>query len=487
MLRLRPVRLPHPQMVQSLRQRVMLIFTAILTCAGGTFAMAQTQISLERIAQNLSWPVFVTAPPGDDSRLFVVEARAGDPIAGRIRVINRPQHTINSTPYLSIQPVGTLPEQGLLGLAFHPNFLSNGYFWVNYTDAAGDTIIARYRATPPFLTSTAADPQSATTLVRIHQPFANHNGGWIAFGPDGDLYTATGDGGSANDPGNNAQNIGSLLGKLLRMDVDGPDNIPGNDDDQTTPQIFALGLRNPWRCAFDRATGKLYIADVGEGNFEEVNVLSLAPPPSQPVNFGWRCMEALACTGLPGCACNSPELRPPIFAYDHAGGQCSIIGGLVYQGCAMPAIHGHYFFADYCSSHVYSMHYTGDGTAPAGPIADHTADLAASGHVPTLITSFGEDADGEMFMCDQAGNVYQIIPGPGQISHCCPADIAPPPPQMRNEKVDIDDLFLVISSWGPCPAPPLDCHADIIRTGSSAGIVNVDDLFAVINAWGPCP
>ncbi|GJQ30078.1 MAG: hypothetical protein HBSAPP03_19620 [Phycisphaerae bacterium] len=422
-------------------------------------ASGQQTLATQSVATGLTRPLFVTAPPGDTSRIFVVEQRSGS--VGRIRVVNIPANTLNATIYLSVTPVATGSEQGLLGLAFHPNFLQNGYFFVNYTRpaesgiSAGSTIIARYRANAPFATSTTADAASATILLTIPQPDANHNGGWMGFGPDGHLYIATGDGGCGNDTncsspnppsvnppghvtGGNAQSItANLLGKILRIDVDGADNIPGNDDDDgvlgssTGPQytipagnpyagpttgldeIFAHGVRNPWRPSFDRLTGDFWIADVGQGAREEVNFIPLGTLAGR--NFGWRCMEGTNCTGLSGCTCNAASLTLPILQYPHSGtiapttlNGCSITGGYVYRGSAIPCLRGHYFFADYCTPQIWSFRYTGSAVVD---VVNRTTQLDPPG-AQTIdnVMSFGEDANGELYICDQTGGeVFKVV------------------------------------------------------------------------------
>jgi glucose/arabinose dehydrogenase len=399
-----------------------------------------------RVASGLTRPLFVTAPKNDFNRLFIVEQFSGT--TGRIRILNLPANTLNATPFLSVASVSTGNEQGLLGLAFHPNFLNNGYFFVNYTNSAGTTFVVRYQANPPFATSTTANAASATTVLTIAQPFSNHNGGWIGFRPDdidGQLYIAAGDGGSANDPGNRAQNINDLLGKMLRIDIDGPDNIPGNADDDAFPadaaknysipasnpfagatpgadEILFTGLRNPWRNSFDRATSDIYVADVGQNNIEEIDFVAGSAPTTPVKNFGWRCMEGSTCTGLSGCTCNATTLTLPISEYTHSfdGFSCSITGGYVYRGCTMPWLQGNYFFADYCSNQIRSFAYSGSGTAPAS--LNRTTELAPGGGLSIAsVTSFGEDADGELYIVDQAGEVFKIVQT-GRVAQDCNAN-----------------------------------------------------------------
>jgi glucose/arabinose dehydrogenase len=401
--------------------------------AGVVMGMAgsvQAQYRATRIANGLTLPLYVTAPENDFNRIFIVEQRSGT--VGRIRLFDLTTNTLQPTPYLSVSPVATGNEQGLLGLAFHPDFLNNGYFWVNYTNSAGTTTIARYQANAPYATSTTA-VAAGTTVLTVAQPFSNHNGGWISFGPDGYLYIGMGDGGSANDPNGNAQNINSLLGKMLRIDVDGPDNIPGNADDDGFPadatklytipsdnpyagagvggadEIYFTGLRNPWRSSFDRGNGDLYIGDVGQNAWEEIDFVRAGTPPTPVLNFGWRCMEGNACTGLTGCTCNAANLTRPIWVYSHSAG-CSITGGVVYRGCAIPSLAGTYFFADYCTNQIWSFAYDRSGNAQ-GSVTNRTAQLAPGGGLSIAsVTSFGQDARGEVYICDQTGEIFKIVP-----------------------------------------------------------------------------
>lgn len=406
---------------------------ALALCSWFFAGFALAQITTTRVANGLARPLFVTHARGDYGRVFIVEQFSGS--TGRIRILNIPDNTLNATPYLSISPVRTANEEGLLGLAFHPNFANNGYFWVYYTNTAGNNQIVRYQADPPYLTSTTANASSATLVFTISHPTnTNHNGGWIAFAPgdtQGYLYVATGDGGSANDPPGNAQNINAVLGKMLRIDIDGPDNIPGNGDDDEFPadatrnyavppgnpfvgvagadEVLYMGLRNPWRSGFDRDTGDLYIGDVGQNSIEEIDFVAAGTAITPVPNFGWRCMEGNNCTGLTGCTCLDASLTNPIHTYNHSLGRCSVTGGYVYRGCAIPALNGSYFFADYCGAQIYSFAYSGSGPAPAP--TDRTAQLAPGGGLSiATITSFGEDAHGELYICDQGGEVFKIVP-----------------------------------------------------------------------------
>ncbi len=366
-----------------------------------------------RVASGLVRPLFVTHAPNDFGRIFIAEQRGSGGISNRadIRIMNLPGNTLNGTPFLSISPVSTGSEQGLLGLAFDPNYASTGRFFVNYTNSGGTTVIARY--------TVSGDPNIAnpagTTILTISQPFSNHNGGWIGFGPDGYLYIATGDGGSGNDPQGNGQNINTLLGKMLRIDVSGAGyTVPVTNPFIVNPpggafrtEIWAYGLRNPWRAAFDRMTGDLYTADVGQNAIEEIDFQAASN--MNAINYGWRCMEGNNCTGLSGCTCNAPTLTGPIHTYTHAGGNCSVTGGYVYRGCAIPSQNGKYFFADYCSSQIWSFDFNG---VSISNLVNRTGELAPGGGLSiSSITSFGEDAYGEMYICDSSGGeVFKMLP-----------------------------------------------------------------------------
>jgi glucose/arabinose dehydrogenase len=334
--------------------------------------------------------------PGDHSRLFVVEQR------GRIRVLRG--GTVAATPFLDITDrVGSSnTEQGLLGLAFHPRFSENGRFFVNYTDRSGDTHIAEFRASAG---ADTVDPGTERTLFVQDQPFVNHNGGGVAFGGDGFLYIGLGDGGSAGDPLGSGQDLGSLLGKLLRIDVDRgqPYAIPADNPlvsvTGARPEIWAYGLRNPWRFAFDRVTGDLLIADVGQGAVEEVDA---EPAPRHGgQNYGWNITEGSRCFS-PASGCPTTGITFPVVEYSHGEG-CSITGGVVYRGCRMPGYAGTYFYGDYCSGFVRSFRLEG---GRAVDLRDLTSQLGTRRN----LSSFGTDADGEVYMLELGGNVYEIVP-----------------------------------------------------------------------------
>lgn len=398
--------------VSTMMNRNIRVSVAVLLAVAGT-AAAQG-IKTVRIASGLSFPVFVTAPPGDASRLFIVEQRGsgGVPDQAQIKILNLANNSINAVPFLTIPGVATGGEQGLLGLAFAPDYATTGRFFVNYTRGDWATVIARYTVSPD---PNVANP-TGTPILTIAQPFDNHNGGWIGFGPlDGFLYAAMGDGGSGGDPLGNGQDLGSLLGKILRIDVSGatysiPATNPFFGSPSSREEVWAFGLRNPWRPSFDRVTGNFYIADVGQEEIEEVNVQEAAA--AAPVNYGWRCFEGnstfSSTIGPSNQPCpSSSQVKFPIHTYTHAQG-CSITGGYVYRGCRMPWLRGTYFFADYCSAKIWSLRYAGGG---AQEFTDRTSELATPGFNINGISSFGEDGRGELYICDQGGGeVYRIIP-----------------------------------------------------------------------------
>lgn len=347
------------------------------------------------VATGLSFPVDLTAPPGDNSRIFVVEK------AGTIRIIRN--GNVLSTPFLDVSAqVSRGQEQGLLGLAFDPDYAANGRFVVNFTDGNGTTRIVAFRVSSD---PDRADPASADTILSVTQPYSNHNGGGLQFGPDGYLYIGLGDGGSAGDPADNGQNRTVLLGKMLRIDLNGgspyaipPDN-PFADSAGLRPEIWNYGLRNPWRFSFDRATGDLYIADVGQDAREEVDFAGAGT--GSGANYGWSIMEGTACFGGP--TCNQSGLTLPVLDYGHGEG-CSITGGYVYRGSAAPDLVGRYFYADYCSGWVRSLTMAG---GQATDLRDWP-ELDPGG----AITSFGEDAAGEMYILVSSGTVYRVAGAP---------------------------------------------------------------------------
>lgn len=360
-------------------------------------------LRLEQVnpAVPLVFPVFLTAPPGDNARIFVIEK------GGTVKILNRNDGTLIST-FIDITPlVSTGSEQGLLGLAFDPQYATNRRFYLSYTDINGNSVIARFLANP--LNLNLAIPTADHVILTVSQPFTNHNGGMIVFGQDGFLYIGLGDGGSAGDPGNRAQNLSNLLGKLLRIDVSqsGPPPLatytipPSNPclgQAGVRPEIWSIGLRNPWRYSFDRLSGDLYLADVGQGDREEVNFSPLASGGGKGLNYGWNVLEGTVCFPL-GAPCNPAGLVHPVVEYDHGSG-CSITGGYVYRGSAIPALQGAYFYSDFCTSFVRSFRSVN------GQVTQHFD--WASLNPGENITSFGEDNQGELYVMTSQGGLYRI-------------------------------------------------------------------------------
>ncbi len=381
---------------------LVIVVTSVAGCVPS--ASAVPLFKAELVTSLVSKPLFVTHAPGDFERIFIVEQD------GRIMVLDIGSNT--PTVFLDITDrTSSGGERGLLGLAFHPDYQNNGLFYVDYTNGSGDTRISEFAVSAD---PDVADETTERVLMVITQPFANHNGGWIGFGPnDGYLYIATGDGGSGGDPDNRAQDLDVLLGKMLRIDVNGvPYNIPPNNPFVGVAgrdEIWAYGLRNPWRDAFDSETGDFYIGDVGQSNWEEVDIQDAANTGGD--NWGWRCREGahdFQFTDDCGVAGTPSEtLLDPVYDYSHGGGRCSITGGEVYRGCAIPSLLGSYFFADFCSNTIWSFQYSG------GPVTvqDRTADLAPGGGLTIRsVSSFGRDAAGEIYICDLGGEVFKIVP-----------------------------------------------------------------------------
>lgn len=380
--------------------------TTVVASFGGTGGPAAIVVSatpaLQLVASGLTQPLYVTQSAGDTSRLFVVEQ------TGRIRVIRN--GTLLTTPFLDVSSLISTRgfEQGLLSVAFHPNYANNGQFVIDYTDLADNIQIVRYTvSTDPDI----ANPGSAQTILSVSHPtFTNHNGGLVRFGPDGYLYIGVGDGGSDGDPSGNGQNTTALLAKILRIDINGasPYVVPASNPfvglPPAKPEIWAYGLRNPWRFSFDRSTGDFYIADVGQDLWEEVNVQFAASGGGQ--NYGWNVLEGNHCFNPP-TGCNTAGLVPPVLEYSHGvndANGCSITGGYVYRGTRLPILAGHYFYGDYCGGWVRSFRYVN------GVVQDQR-DYPQFGSLLAL-TSFGEDARGELYITTWYGNVWRIVPAP---------------------------------------------------------------------------
>ena len=358
------------------------------------YATGALGLALTLVASNLDNPTWLTAPPGD-RRLFVTER------PGRVRIIEN--GSTRDLPYLDIRArVSTGGEGGLLSLAFDPQFDRNGYFYVYYTDLQRNIVVERFSAGA---TPTAANPTSGLVILRIpHPTYQNHFGGQLAFGPDGYLYLAPGDGGGAGDPQGNARNLSSLLGKLLRIDVAGattaqpytiPAGNPYRDMAGRRPEIWAFGLRNPWRFSFDG--GRLYLPDVGQDRREEVNIVAAG---QAGVDYGWNAMEGTLCHGA--STCDRTGLTLPVFEYDHGTGNangCSITGGFVYRGRALPELAGRYFYSDFCGGYLKSFLANSSGVAE-----QRDWDIDDIGRV----VSFGQDAEGELYLLTGGGAIHKI-------------------------------------------------------------------------------
>ncbi|MAP81019.1 MAG: cadherin [Aequorivita sp.] len=363
--------------------------TLLLIICLFTFSANSQDISLELFSENLSQPL--SLKHANDDRLFVVEK------GGKIKIIQA-NGTVNATPFLDISSlISTNGERGLLGLAFHPDYENTGYFYVNYTNTAGDTQISRFSVSS---NTDVADPSSELPLLSFSQPASNHNGGDLAFGPDNYLYIASGDGGGSGDPNNRAQDLNYFLGKILRIDVDnttGGNNygIPADNPFVGNPnaldEIWAYGLRNPWRFSFDFTDNTIWIADVGQTSIEEIN---RANATDAGLNYGWRCYEGTQPYNTQNCPPQG-DLTFPFAEYSHSNGNCSITGGYVYRGSVYTDISGLYFFADFCSGLIGSVNNAGN--------------ITNYGSFSGSWVSFGEDVNKELYIVDLNGFIYKVV------------------------------------------------------------------------------
>lgn len=370
---------------------------AIVLAASSSSVGAAAGVVLTPVVSGLSAPVLVTHAGDGSGRLFIVEQ------VGRIRVVKN--GVLLPKPFLDLsKELAQGGEQGLLGLAFHPKYETNGKFYINATLPDGDTVINEYRVSP-------TNPDVATRvggrrILRIDQPYANHNGGHIAFGPDGYLYIGMGDGGSAGDPGNRAQNLDSLLGKMLRIDVNGTSSgrayrIPASNPyvgRTGRDEIWSRGLRNPWRWSFDRLKGDFWIGDVGQNRYEEIDRSTVTENASRGrgVNYGWRVMEGRHCY-RPSSGCSTSGKILPVVEYTHSQG-CSVTGGYVYRGTKLPSLVARYVFGDYCTGTIWTIPRTARGPATKSLLMDTSY----------RISSFGEDESGELYVVDHGGTVYRF-------------------------------------------------------------------------------
>jgi glucose/arabinose dehydrogenase len=343
-------------------------------------------------------PTYITAAPGDTARLFVTEQ------TGAIKVLHH--DTTRARPFLDLTgKISSGGERGLFSIAFDPQYATNGRFFIYFTDPNGDLRIVRYNVSAD---PDSADPATADTILAIPHPVNNnHNGGQLQFGPDNMLWIGTGDGGGAGDPAGNAQNKHVLLGKMLRIDVSGasgyvvPADNPFATDTSGAPEVWSWGLRNPWRFSFDRTTGDLYIADVGQDYYEEVDVSPTGAARGKGLNFGWNIMEGAHCYSDPNCV--QTNLVLPQIEYLHSpAGECAITGGYVYRGGALPELDGIYFYGDFCTGSIRGFRYPGGGPAD-------WSQLLRPG---VNVSSFGQDAKGELYIVQLDGPIWRIVPAP---------------------------------------------------------------------------
>jgi len=368
------------------------IFLSVVLVLAFNTASCQSTNQLITFATGLTSPVCIAN--AGDSRLFVADQR------GYIRIIS-PTGIISTQPFLDItNRVVYGGERGLLGISFHPNYKANGYFYVNYIGKGDSTHISRFKVSTG--DANAADPQSELKLMTIFQPYSNHNGGDLKFGPDGYLYIGLGDGGSGGDPGNWAQNPKEFLGKMLRIDVDhgSPYSIPESNPFYNSPttkgEIWALGLRNPWRFSFDRLTGDLWIADVGQNAIEEINFQSVDSKGGE--NYGWRCYEGNQTYNISGCI-PAASLTFPAYTYPQDQ-ECSVTGGFVFRGSVSSPFYGHYFFTDYCSDRIWTLH----------KISGSWVKQDFGRFTGNNFSTFGEDANGQLYVAGlSSGKIFRIV------------------------------------------------------------------------------
>ncbi len=362
-------------------------------------------IGVRKVADGFERPVWAGVPKGVDGKLWVMEQ------AGRVWIVDLESGERSSEPFLDVRDQVTRRnnEEGLLGLAFAPDFEKSGRYYVNFTDNEHHTRIVRFVSE----NRTTTNAGEGETLMRYKQDFGNHNGGWVGFGPDGMLYIGNGDGGSANDPKQRAQDLSTPLGKMLRIDVspesgyEVPEDNPFVKEDGAVPEIWAYGVRNPWRCSFDRETGDFWMGDVGQNHWEEINFMPKGE--GAGANYGWRLREGDEATPADGVGGRKPKGNvDPIYVYDHGNGRdegLSVTGGYVYRG-PVEELRGRYIFGDYQNPRIWSFV---ENNGRARDFKDHTSELQPEGGRINLIASFAEDNDGHVYIVDHTGAVYQIV------------------------------------------------------------------------------
>lgn len=452
-----------------------------ITCALGTpsaHAGDLPALTTELVVDGLVLPVGMAAPRGVSERLWVLEQ------SGLVHIVQ--DGGLLPTPFLDLSStVLASGEQGLLDLAFHPQYGSNGRLFVTYNDLDGDIVLEEW-AVDPFDPDVAL-AGSGQRLLEIPKPFPQHNGGALVFGLDGTLHMSTGDGGGGGDPLNLAASLDSLLGKVLRLDVDGaaPYAVPADNPfvgvPGALPEIWASGLRNPWRMGLDIVTGDLYLGDVGQELREEVDVI---PAGVGGLDFGWRCLEGTLCTNAAGCVgCPAPTSTPPVHEYAHGADGCAIIGGHVYRGVALPEFAGRYFFADYCVGKVWSL-LVEDGVAT--DLREHTTELTPAGGFLGLISSFGRDGRGELYTLSLfPGELRRIVRAPPVAD--CDGDGTPDADEIAAGAPDVnangvpDSCELVLSASPLIPGDVLDIEFLGAEPGDPVG------LFYTTRGVGPGP